>query len=53
MCSGAWVGFMGKVPWGASWGWPYKAQDKNPKIDANRSAVFCYGFKKKKQKQCH
>ena len=38
---------------GASWGWPYKAQDKKNKIDANRSAVFCYGFKKKKQKQCH
>ena len=35
---------------GASWGWPYKAQDKKPKIDANRSAVFHNGFKKKEAK---
>jgi len=29
---------------GGSWGWPYKAQDKNPKIDADRPAYFSSRF---------
>ena len=29
---------------GGSWGWPYKAQDKNHKIDADHPACFSFRF---------
>ena len=29
---------------GGFWGWPYKAQDKNPKIKADRPACFSSRF---------